>query len=479
MEPLIEREYKKIYAKYWQFMKNEYIYNIETKFHRKQIINIKNIRNVKENIYNKLGDIPVFVFLTEICANIKIPGPYIMIEKSLLLIQYLLTGYTHREMEMYIPESSFFKIYESLFIKNYDFLEKWLNEKMKVCFSSPLLRLLCAKKFNPDIFNNVTLMLDGHHNRIIYQDINLDKKELYSWKLKNNGLNTQFIIDVNRICIYISESLPCKLNTDDNMLLDINLDSFYYETDCIAFDGLYENSIKEYIEKYKSIGYNISLYNFCFPIKKDKNVLMTKDERVFNEMLGGFRSKIETYFAELGNIFNRFNGKTKIRITDKKIYNLQLKLAIVLLNIKYFQELFPIANVNHYGKWRIENFEYNFKNKQNYNHEDLTIKTQYKIEKINDIKNLQNQFLNTLNINDDENNNQDMLLDPNENNLLDKKEDNIYIVQYIITHKKVLDTNEFFVKWKNYKKESNSWVKENDFIDKEMVKKYWKSVKRS
>ena len=83
-------------------------------------------------------------------------------------------------MEIYIPESSFFKIYESLFIKNYEFLEQWLNEKMKFCFSSPLLRLLCAKKINPDIFDNVTLMLDGHHNRIIYQDINLDKKELYS-----------------------------------------------------------------------------------------------------------------------------------------------------------------------------------------------------------------------------------------------------------------------------------------------------------
>ncbi|KAI7860652.1 hypothetical protein BDC45DRAFT_421496, partial [Circinella umbellata] len=174
--------------------------------------------------------IPVFVFLTEICSNIKMPGPYFMIEKGLLLIQYLLTGYTHN--------------------------------------------------------------------------------------------------------------------------------SFYYETDCIAFDGLYENSIKEYIEKYKNIGYNISLYNFCYPIKKDKNILLTKDEKDFNEMLGGFRSKIEAYFAELGNIFNRFNGKIKIRITDKKIYNIQLKLAVTLLNIKYFYELFPVGDINHYSKWRIDDFEY-------------------------------------------------------------------------------------------------------------------------
>lgn len=260
-------------------------------------------------------------------------------------------------MEIYIPESSFFKIYESLFIKNYDFLDQWLNEKMKFCFSSPLLRLLCAKKTNPGVIDNVTLILDGHHNRIIYQDIHLDKNELYSWKLKNNGLNTQFIIDINRICVYISDSLPCKQNTDDNMFLDINPDLFYYETDCIAFDGLYENSVHEYIEKYKTIGYNISLHNFCYPIKKDKNILLKDDEKDFNDMLGGFRSKIETYFAELGNIFNRFNGKMKVRITDNKIYNIQLKLAIVLLNLKYFSELFPINNVGtmENGEWKISN----------------------------------------------------------------------------------------------------------------------------
>lgn len=53
------------------------------------------------------------------------------------------------------------------------------------------------------------------------------------------------------VCIYISDSLPCKNNNDDNMLLNINLNNFYNETDCICFDGLYENTIKEYIDKYK------------------------------------------------------------------------------------------------------------------------------------------------------------------------------------------------------------------------------------
>ena len=35
-----------------------------------------------------------------------------------------------------------------------------------------------------------------------------------------------------------------------------------------------------------------------------------------------------------------------------------------------------------------------------------------------------------------------------------------YEIQYIIKHKKVFDKYEYFVKWKKYSKEHNSWVKE-------------------
>ncbi|KAI7872636.1 hypothetical protein K492DRAFT_139124 [Lichtheimia hyalospora FSU 10163] len=60
-----------------------------------------------------------------------------------------------------------------------------------------------------------------------------------------------------------------------------------------------------------------------------------------------------------------------------------------------------------------------------------------------------------------------------------KNDDNIYEVQYIITHKKVLDSYEYLVKWKNYRKDNNSWVKQCDFIDKDLISKYWNSIRRS
>lgn len=474
LDNLIENECKKIYRKYWTFMKNDYIYYEKIKYHRKKIENINRIEFVKKNIYNKLGIISTYVFLTDLCNHIKLPGPYKMIDKALILLEHLLKGYSSNEMEIYMPSTSFYRLYESLYIKNYEYLDKWISNKLKYCFSSPLLRLLCAKKFNPCILDNITLFLDGHHNRIVYQDINLDKKELYSYKLKRNGLNTQIMIDVNKICVYISDSLPCRNNNDDKMLMDINLDQFYSETDCICFDGLYENTINEYVEKYKNIGYNITIHNFCFPIKKDKNIKLTKDEEYFNENLSGLRSVIESYFAELGNIFKRFNGQNKVRITDKKTYNIQLRLAIVLLNIKYFTDIFPIEKNNHYEKWISDDFDY-FCSEIANSDVQITNKTIYKLEKINDIKEIQNGFLNSFILNDNIIENE-IMEDANVEN--DESISKSYEIQYIIKHKKVFDKYEYFVKWKKYSKEHNSWVKETDFDTNEILEEYWKSIKR-
>ena len=115
------------------------------------------------------------------------------------------------------------------------------------------------------MFKHVTLLMDGHHNKISYENINIDKKDLYSWKLNSEGFNTQFVIDINDIVVHISDSLPCKFNNDDNMFVsNLNLNDFMHITDCIAFDGLYENTIDEVIDKYQNIGLNITVNNCLF-----------------------------------------------------------------------------------------------------------------------------------------------------------------------------------------------------------------------
>lgn len=38
------------------------------------------------------------------------------------------------------------------------------------------------------------------------------------------------------------------------------------------------------------------------------------------------------------------------------------------------------------------------------------------------------------------------------------------------------DEIEYEVKWRNYKKQYNSWVKEGDFQSDDIIKKYWNTI---
>lgn len=52
----------------------------------------------------------------------------------------------------------------------------------------------------------------------------------------------------------------------------------------------------------------------------------------------------------------------------------------------------------------------------------------------------------------------------------------LYEIQYIIKHRMMNDEIEYEVKWRNYKKQYNSWVKEGDFQSDDIIKKYWNTI---
>ncbi len=483
IDKYIEIEVNNIKSKYWRkYINNGYVKFVKSKYYRTRIQDIPNIEKVKLNIYDKLGPVAPYIFLTSFCNKIKIPGAYNDIEKGLLLLEFLLNGFSFHQMEIYIYETNFYRIYQSVFIDkdNKKILNDWLDDMLFTCFSTNVLRLLSSKKMNPSLFDHVTLFLDGHHSKIAYQDINLEKTDLYSYKLKTNGLNTQFLIDCNNICVYISNSLPCKNNTDDNMFLNLKLNTFFRNGDCICFDGLYQNTVDEIIEKYNNVGFDISIDNFTFPIRKDRGIKLALDEENYNSQLGSFRSRIETYFATLGKIFKRFDAQQKIRITDNELYNLQLKLACVLLNIKTFSELFSMEdNNNLFEKWREDGFDYVRPNEINLSllNNMISSKTQYRLENIQNIKNYQNTLLqNTISalqnidiMEEDDNITTD-------NYIADIQKEKTYEIQYIIKHRGSTEDREFYVKWKKYPKDQNSWVKAIDFVEKDIIDDYWDSL---
>lgn len=477
IKDILQNEYKEIVENHWNFLDNTYKSNIRKQYHRSKIGNFINIQNIKLELYEILGAIPIFIFLTEICSHIKMPSPVYNIEKGILIIKFLIEGCSISDMKIYDENDSFYRIYKSVFIDNIDVLEEWIDDKLAKCFSNSVTRLLYSKIYNPKNFEHCTLLLDGRHNKIVVEDINLDKKDLYSYKLKKNALNTQFIIDSAGYLVYASESLPCKFNNDDNMFINnVNLVDFFKISDCLCYDGLYENVLDEILDKYNNIGLCISENNFCFPIKKDKKIDLTDEELNFNKQLGSYRSTIETFFANFSHTFKKFSHKSNSRITKERTYNVQLKLSLVLYNIKNFVKKNNVEEKPYHKLWLEQDFDF-FDYVKDFNTSPKSAKTIYKKENITNMKNLQDDILNkilsdnNLKINMNKNKMQIDIEDNNTNNNND-----LYEIQYIIKHRMINDKKEYEVKWRNYKKQYNSWVKEDDFQSDDIIKKYWNTI---
>jgi hypothetical protein len=480
-------EFEILYDNYWEnYLNKTYELKADKINNRTKLKPIIGIDTIKKIIYNKVGVIPIFIFLTSFCNQIKIPGPYNYIEKCLLVIFQLIEGYNISEMKLYtdtISGSSYYNIYESIFIKEKDKLNEWIDNMMKNMFSNVNIRNLSSKINNPVGFEHITLYLDGHHNRITLEDIDIDKTELYSYKLQKNGLNTQFIIDCNNMAIFISDSKECKMNNDDKMFINnVYLNKFFSIDDCLCFDGLYENSLKEVIQKYNNAGLRINIDNFCFPIRYYNKKVDKPDEIKYNNEISGFRSRIENYFADISKTFKRLDPQNKVRVTKIDTYNLQLKFCCLLLNIKRFVEIYPYKTIFeniYYSLWMEKGFDlFNSNNPQlNLNNINISEVTQYHLNLRNIKQNSQNDFIENLkknkNLNINKGIKQKMDVDYD-----DTIKENYYEVQYIITHRGYDETLEFLVKWKGYAKKVNSWVKPVYFSDSNIIVLYWKSLEK-
>ncbi|KAI8874598.1 hypothetical protein K501DRAFT_124504, partial [Backusella circina FSU 941] len=122
---------------------------------------------------------------------------------------------------------------------------------------------------------------------------------------------------------------------------------------CIALDGGYSNSVKHMIENT-----NLNIYNFIFPIRKQINVDLNNNEIDYNLKFGGFRSKIEKIFADIGDNFKRLNNEKPIKTSNINNFNIQYKIGCLLLNIKNFVQLLNIEIQNEHQKWLHNDFDF-------------------------------------------------------------------------------------------------------------------------
>ncbi|KAI9497239.1 hypothetical protein BDB00DRAFT_751136, partial [Zychaea mexicana] len=191
----------------------------------------------------------------------------------------------------------------------------------------------------------------------------------------------------------------------------------------------------------------INLNNFMFPIRKSKNIEFTDKELLYNDTFGSFRSKIESCFGNLGNKFKRFNNNEgSIKVTDLKVYNLQLKLNHILWINENFDYPNPLKNDC------INNIFYEF---------DLL--------RITDMTNQQDEFLNNYFFDSNSNNININSMDIENDSELDEDS---FEVEKIIKHRKFKKRMKFYVKWKDYDETFNDWVWQEDFNDEAIIDEY-------
>jgi hypothetical protein len=434
----------------WTFLERTWPTFNATKRHRTIIKEVNDIKHVKELVYDRLGTIPVFFFLVELFGVKDYSGPYRNVEKGLLLLYQLLTGYSIADMGRFIPSTSFYDMYKEFYIVMHEQLNEQITKLLKHMFSNVRIRILSAHEKNPSPFEHITMFIDGVDTRAMFP--RADKPSLYSYKFKKSGYRTQVCIDVNDMILHVSDSLPCRSNPDGVMLTQIDVESVIHKCDCVALDGAYYPFIKRITEDTTLVD-----HNFSCPIRRSIGVDLSEEEKQYNDIFGGFRSKIEAIFGELGSTFKRFTNR-RPKLVELDTFNLQLKLACLLLNNRRFITSGVIKVQSHHMSWLQPGFDFNQTCISPTPDIDVNITLSTKNREGQSFKTLQDMFL-LMDVNDEE---------PISDDQMGEDE---YEVEKILKHRKTGKLTKYVVKWKGYP--NTSWVCQEDFNETDVINEYW------
>jgi hypothetical protein len=354
-QQLLEDNLQQLLHDEWQFLDEEWPTQECPSNHRTSLKSIPRMNTVKDKLMERLGPIPVFFFLTVIWSCDKYPGPYREVEKGLLVLYHLVTGLPMVGISPFIAKSSFHAIHKVIYKDKRDKNTKKITQMLTSMFSTFPIRLHSAKIRNPELFPQVTLHLDGHDTRLSCEE--KSNKEMYSYKLKNPGVRTQVCVDCNGMAILVSKSLPCKDNNDGNMLVAMKIQRYIHQLDCIAVDGGYTQFIKRVVEDT-----DLSKKNFCYPIRKTRGKDLEKVEANYNKTFGSMRSQIEAEFGELGHIFEKHANHKPVVVSKIETYNLQLRLCLLLLNIKKMVKMLSLEVCPIHSAWMRDGFDFPYAN---------------------------------------------------------------------------------------------------------------------
>jgi hypothetical protein len=454
---------------HWAFLRGDWPIVKKEKRHRTEIKDIPGIENVKSHVFQHLGYIPVFFFLSILFGNKDFPGPYRGVEKGLLILYHLLTGASMAQMGQFIPTSSFNSVYVAFYSKQKEWLESKLDECLEKMFSNVKIRVMCANLLNPDEFKHITMMIDGHDSRATYINAT-DRSQYYSYKLKKSGFRTQVGMDINGMILFVSKAAPCGVNNDGSMLVSLNLAKLMSKFDVVALDGGYTLFIGRVLE----LNHHLQAGSFVTPIRKSRGVNLSDEEVLYNQVFGGFRSAIESRFGEIGHLFRRFNGNSVIRVADESAFTLQLKLACVLSNMKNFVAKMNIQHTEHHTYWMQPCFDYYNGSSQGSSVYDVVdcLSIEDRRNQKEAMATIQQQML-SLDLEDNAGEN-------GANDVEDMQQDDgpeHHEVEHIIQHRlNRRGVMQFKVKWKGFDSRHNSWIDQDAFDAGPMIDAYMANI---
>jgi hypothetical protein len=454
-------EFQKILASQWAFLSSPWPVVEKNKYNRTEVKEVNDIGVVKHYVIEHLGVIPVFFFLSVIFSKFETPGPYSNVEKGLLVLYHLLTGCSLAEMARFIPRSSYHAIYRDFFIKNHARLNDMLDQCLSNMFSNERTRVICAKTNNPDGFKHVTLMIDGRDVRASLVSKH-DSIKSYSYKLKKSGFRTQVCMDINGMIIFVSDAEHCGTNNDGSMLSKIDLGKFVGTVDVVALDGVYA----QYLSGIINNNAGLTLKNFMYPVRKQRNMELDDISKRFNDVFGSFRSMVEDAFSGLSSTFHRFNNRNPIRVSDLSTFTVQLKLASVLYNMKKVVGMGRIEYEELHARWMNPRFDYCNSNAFGPAislHPDITESLENILANAGEMSDLQTRFL-------------DMTLTTTSSALPmitdGSNEGDNYEVEKVLSHRTVDGVVQFYVKWVGYSDSENSWLERSQFNETECIDEY-------
>lgn len=373
----LDIELKKLFNDKWSIINNnwddiikEVLNNPNTSKNNKKIKTISSIQGIKDIILNKLGYIPVYFFLNILFGNYNYSGDYNNIEKGIILLYHLITGNDKNIMNYLIK--SYKKNYDEFYIYRYEELNKKIDKCLKTMFSNVKIRLLNSKLYNNNALKTPTFIFDTYSK--IYEtnrsNRNIDVGYVTQYLCDNNN----FIIYVSSTKEYINNKNNCIINFNELHFWDVNL--FVDEKDVITMN---EDHIKfkQYIisnikKKQKN---NINDNNFIGPIVNDD---LNTEEILYNTLFNNFHFKGNNTILQIEDLFQILKNKNNLK-TDIKIYNLQLKICILLYNIYNFVDKYNIKSNNIHKAWFLDDFEFPKNN-------IIPVNTINNLEQINPIK---------------------------------------------------------------------------------------------